>query len=261
MDKATTEPDSANADQADADGPTTVPDQSASDSPTPTSDAAATTAPSGGSTAAASADTATTGESTTAASTPSGSFPTPAELIAKLKEQDQEVASQPKVAFFDLSDPIVEKPADFSLFANNINAGTLLNLLDRMETARKDKDVRAVLLTLGDAGMNLAQAQEVRDKLIALRQAGKRTFVYADAYDTDTYVVAAANWKCPASGSRPCSPKACSTNSASRPITCRSANTRAPTKSSPAPNPAKNFAANSIASWTIFITRSLTASP
>jgi len=84
----------------------------------------------------------------------------------------------------------VEKPADFSWFANPQNMLTLQGLVDRLEQARQDKQIRAVLITLGDAGLNLSQAMELRAELDALRRAGKRTFVYADAYDTTSYLAA-----------------------------------------------------------------------
>ena len=53
-----------------------------------------------------------------------------------------------------------------------------------------DADVRGVLLRLGDGTLNLSQAMELRDELNVLRKDGKRTFVYADAYDTSSYIAA-----------------------------------------------------------------------
>jgi protease-4 len=41
--------------------------------------------------------------------------------------------------------------------------------------------------------MNLAQAQEVRNALMELRRAGKKTFVYADSYDTIGYTIASGS--------------------------------------------------------------------
>ncbi len=111
------------------------------------------------------------------------------ELAQRIKQLGQEEEKLPKVAYFDLNRPIVEKPADFTFFATDSGL-TLRSLIDRLHQARDDKSVRAVLLTLGDPEVNLAQAQEIRDALIELRQAGKQTFVYADDYDTDTYTLA-----------------------------------------------------------------------
>jgi len=121
---------------------------------------------------------------------PATHFPTPAELVAQLKKKQGEVAKQPKVAYFDLSQPLAEKPADFSWFGGDTEVLTLRDLLGRLDQAKADKDLRAVLISLSNTELNLSQAMEVRDALTQLRHAGKRTFVYADAYDTDTYVAA-----------------------------------------------------------------------
>lgn len=124
---------------------------------------------------------------------PADKFPTPAELMAKIKasqSKDDQNQALPKIAFFDLSEGVVEKPADFSLFAQDQAALTLRILIDRMEKARKDDNVRAVLIRLQEGALNLSQAMEVRDELGLLKQAHKRTFVYSDSYDTDAYVAA-----------------------------------------------------------------------
>lgn len=111
------------------------------------------------------------------------------QLAMKIRQIDHDNATTPKVAFFDLSQPVVEKPAGFSLLLNP-DAPTLQSLIDRLHHAANDKSVHAVLMTLTDPGLNLAESQEVRSALIRLRKAGKKTFVYADAYDTDSYTLA-----------------------------------------------------------------------
>jgi protease-4 len=102
----------------------------------------------------------------------------------------EEKAAQTKVAYINLSEAVSEAPAGFSLFGEN-DRRTLHDIVKRFHQARDDKDIRAVLLTIGaDMQMNLAQAQEIRDALLDLRRAGKKTFVYADSYDTIGYTVA-----------------------------------------------------------------------
>jgi protease-4 len=124
------------------------------------------------------------------ASKPNNSeFPTPAELIKRMREKSAKKASMTRVAYFDLNQPVVEKPADFSLFGGESGI-TLRQLVNRIHMARDDKSIRAVLITLGSPQLNLAQAQEIRDALGELRKAGKKTFVYADNYDTIGYTVA-----------------------------------------------------------------------
>jgi protease-4 len=129
---------------------------------------------------------------TTQASTQASKFPTPAELIEKMRATKQQKSTLPHVALIDLSQPIVEKPADFSLFGDP-DATTLHTILNRLHQAKEDKDVRAVLITLGaQSSMSFAQAQELRDALSEINRAGKKTFVYADAYDTPGYTLASA---------------------------------------------------------------------
>ena len=113
-------------------------------------------------------------------------YPTPAELIQQMKDLNAKQAKASKVAYFDLSRPIEEGPAAFSLFGDD-GSMTVRSLVDRLHAARDDKDVRAALITLGGSGLNLAQAQEIRDALSGL---GKPTFVYADSYDTVGYTLA-----------------------------------------------------------------------
>ena len=56
----------------------------------------------------------------TAASHPaSEEFPTPAELVKRMKKIEKEKAALAKVAFFNLNRPIQEKAADFSLFGDD----------------------------------------------------------------------------------------------------------------------------------------------
>src|SRR4029078_9722934 len=117
-----------------------------------------------------------------------GKFPSAREMAAKLLGQHQKEKALLRVAHIDLDKALGEKPAAFSLFGDD--SLTLQSVIARIQSARDDKDVRAVLITMGDTNFNLAQAQEIRDQLIQLRKAGKRAFVYADAYDTAAYVAA-----------------------------------------------------------------------
>lgn len=119
-----------------------------------------------------------------------GKFPTPAELIEKMKQQRATLASKTKVAYFDLSDPVSERPSSFSIFGGG-ESRTLHSLLTRLQKAQSDDSVRAVLITAGaDLEMNLAQAEELQKQLVQLRRAGKKTFIYADSYDTISYIIA-----------------------------------------------------------------------
>jgi protease-4 len=116
--------------------------------------------------------------------------PSVKELAAKIRQLSTANDKPLKIACFDLTAAIVEKPADFSLLGSDPSALTLRSLIDRLHHARDDKEIRAVMLTLGSPATNLSQSQEIRDALIDIRKAGKKVFVYADGYDTDTYTIA-----------------------------------------------------------------------
>jgi protease IV len=124
---------------------------------------------------------------------PSVSPPTTQPNASKSKELTDKSTpttepAAPKVAYIDMSAPLVEKPADFNFFSEDQTL-TLRSVLDRLEQARKDADIKAVLITIGDEP-NLAQALELRNELLSIRKAGKRVFVYADAYETPSYIMA-----------------------------------------------------------------------
>ena len=170
--------------------PTTAP---SSPSTQPTALAAPTTGPSAEPTTRPLALKSPTTAPTTSPSTLPGlarKFPTPAELVEKFKKQVDDKKQLLKVAYFDLSDPVTEKPAGFSLFGGE-QGMPLRTLIDRIRKAKDDADVRAVLLTIGaETSVNLAQAHELRDALGEVRRQGKRVFVYADGYDTAAYSLA-----------------------------------------------------------------------
>ena len=113
-----------------------------------------------------------------------------AELIRQMKAKQDAESKLLQVAHFDLDQPVVEKAPAFSLFGEGNGALTVHNLISRLHQARDDKKLRAVLITLGNTGFSFSQAQEIRGALDELRKAGKRTFVYADAYDTAAYTAA-----------------------------------------------------------------------
>jgi len=138
-----------------------------------------------------SAEKQTAGSLKSPATQPSGEeFPSPAELARRMKQLEKEKAALAKVAYFNLSRPVDEKPSDFSLFGDD-GSNTLRSLLDRLNQAKADQDVKAVLITLGaQSGVTYSQAQEIRAALASIVKSGKPCFVYADGYDTPTYTMA-----------------------------------------------------------------------
>jgi protease-4 len=120
----------------------------------------------------------------------SDEFPTPADLVKRMKKIEKQKAALAKVAYFNLNRPVEEKPADFSLFGDD-GSLTLRSLLERLHQAQQDPDIKAVLMTLtAESGVTYSQAQELRGALAAIVKSGKPVFVYADGFDTPTYTMA-----------------------------------------------------------------------
>ena len=63
-----------------------------------------------------------------------------------MKSTKAQKDSLPHVAYIAIDEPIVEKPADFSFFGDP-DAPTLRSLIDRLNQAKHDKKIRAVLIT------------------------------------------------------------------------------------------------------------------
>ena len=120
---------------------------------------------------------------------PAKHFPTPAELVAKMKAAQAKQDAASKVAYFDLSSGVAEKPGGFSIFGGR-GGDTLQTLLAHLHQAKDDSEIKAVLITLGEGRISLADSQEIRDALAAIGKAGKKTFIYADGYDTSGYTLA-----------------------------------------------------------------------
>lgn len=110
------------------------------------------------------------------------------EVFSKFEQRNRRQREDLKIAYIDLDRPLEERPAPFALFADN--SITLHSVISRIHQARDDKNVRALLLNIGDTQFNLAQAMEVRNALTELRKFSKKSFVYADAYDTPSYIAA-----------------------------------------------------------------------
>lgn len=124
-----------------------------------------------------------------AATKPADKVPGAAELIRRMKDRQAAESKLLQIAHFDLDQPVVERAPAFSLFGDG-NTLTVHNLIDRLHKARDDKKLRGVLITLGNTGFSISQAQEIRGALDELRKAGKRTFIFSDAYDTAAYTAA-----------------------------------------------------------------------
>ena len=90
--------------------------------------------------------------------------------------------AKPVVAVFTFDGPILEKPRgeELPLFAA-IKRPALKDIVERMNKAKDDKDVKAVVLLLDEVDLGLAQIEELREAMDAIKAAGKEIYVHVDS--------------------------------------------------------------------------------
>ncbi|MHC4647325.1 MAG: signal peptide peptidase SppA [Planctomycetota bacterium] len=115
------------------------------------------------------------------------------QLEAPKKEsaEDANVVSETPavVAHFHLRGALQEKPIEDPFGFLSAQVTSLKDLLRRLETARDDKYVKAVVLTFDRMQLGFAQLEEIRGALKELKDAGKRTFVHAEGMSTGVYAL------------------------------------------------------------------------
>lgn len=86
------------------------------------------------------------------------------------------------IPVFTFDRPIVEKPPaeDFPLFSP-ITPASLKDVVERMNKAKDDKSVKAVVLLLDEVSLSPAQIEEIRQVTDAIKKAGKDVYAHVDA--------------------------------------------------------------------------------
>ena len=97
-----------------------------------------------------------------------------------------------QVVVLRLDGPLMEAPPEFDFGFDLEPQQSLHNLLDRLRKARKDPEVKAVLLTFESPMIGWGQMQELRQAVTELRAADKDVYCYLEEVDADTYQLATA---------------------------------------------------------------------
>jgi len=98
-------------------------------------------------------------------------------------------SDQPVVALFRLKGGLTETPTDDG-FPFAIEQSTALkDLVERMQKAQADKNVKAVVITLSDFGLGFAQIEELRQAIAGVRAAGKEVYAHSDSLSYPQYVL------------------------------------------------------------------------
>ncbi|HUJ72869.1 MAG TPA: S49 family peptidase, partial [Verrucomicrobiae bacterium] len=64
-------------------------------------------------------------------------------------------------------------------------APTVLGVVEALDRASTDKHVVGLVARVGEAGLSLAEIQEIRDAVIAFRHSGKPAIAYAETFGED----------------------------------------------------------------------------
>lgn len=108
------------------------------------------------------------------------------------KSEEKKTASKPIIAVFTLDGPITEKPIQEDFPLAEPGTKTLKDLVTRLQKARDDQQVKAVVFLLDEAFLDLAQVEELRQAVDSFKAAGKKVYVHVDALlDTKSYALAA----------------------------------------------------------------------
>lgn len=104
---------------------------------------------------------------------------------------------KPVVAVYDLDGAITEsgQPEASLLGGLTMDHGrplTTFDLARSLEKAAADPNLKAVVIDVGGAGLELAQIQEVRRRLLAIRSAGKDVWLYSEKLGNGTAILGSA---------------------------------------------------------------------
>jgi protease IV len=108
----------------------------------------------------------------------------------------EEKAPKPIVAVYDLEGSVSESgQVEGSLLGGSFSSDVPLTFLDvtaSMAIAADDDHVKAVVVDIDDAELGIAQLQEIRDRLLELRDKGKDVWIFTDSLTNRTALLGSA---------------------------------------------------------------------
>lgn len=106
-------------------------------------------------------------------------------------EKKDKKSDKPTVAVFRLEGAVTEPPRteDFGLGGNRIVP--LKELVERMDKAAGDENVKAIVLLAEGPTIGIAQREELRQAMGRLRHAGKSIYAHADELHTGDFALLA----------------------------------------------------------------------
>lgn len=110
--------------------------------------------------------------------------------------QAAEKPAKPVVAVYDLEGVLSESgqvmPSMLEITFDASRPLTMLDLTRSLEKAAADGNVKAVVMDVDGAALGFAQIQEIRRRLLAVREAGKDVWIYTEALNNGTALLGSA---------------------------------------------------------------------
>lgn len=97
-----------------------------------------------------------------------------------------------RIVHMHLSGELIETPIQDPFGFLSDQQIPLKTLVGRLEAARKDKEVGAVMLTLGTFSAGFGQTEELHRELMLFRESKKPVYIHVDMLDNRSYLLASA---------------------------------------------------------------------
>ena len=104
-----------------------------------------------------------------------------AEKNGQAEKTTKKKTSPAVIPVISLDRPILESPVVEDPFFGSMGAETLKSLVGRLEEARDDDDVKAVIVLMGPSAIGGGQLEEIHRALRQIRDAGKPVYAHADS--------------------------------------------------------------------------------
>lgn len=95
-----------------------------------------------------------------------------------------------RLGWLEISGSPASRPSDLAWLMGTENDPTLLNLLETISAVADDDSLGGLVIRLKDAELSVPQIEELSKAIAQVRQAGKKVYVFGEAFDTPDFLLA-----------------------------------------------------------------------
>lgn len=99
---------------------------------------------------------------------------------------------QPKLAVFRLSGEVSEQPKGDDLLFGSVGGVALKDLVERIDKAKTDDEVKGIVLLLNEISVGRAQTEEILQALNSFRESGKKVHAHTGSTSTGSFLLLTA---------------------------------------------------------------------